>query len=518
METKTKGELKIIDFFFYAFCLIAVLLVMISFAFIDFKAFNFEIIPYMCLIAIPLAVLGILGTIQITKNNANYKKKLFIFWGLVAVVFFVTIYFANYVSSDYYYYLNPWCESYKSMSFKDCLYHIFDVSNYTPVYNYFLILFAKTGVNSLYAIKYLTFLFSILLAISMELLISKISGSKFNILHLMIFLLVPTICTEFSWWGQCDAIYTSFCLLAFYFALSKKSKLSFLFVGIAFAFKLQFLFIVPILFVLLIIKDENGEHYLKWKDIWIGPVMYLLNILPVFVGRSFVDVLSVYFTQGGFYDRLSQDCANLCSIFDFLGLGSGFAYKFLLVFQVLISITIVLLFVIFLIKYSKSNKLTSYDLTFFATIISFCMVFFMPKMLDRFYFLTVSLGIVLYFSKKTTRNFQIATLLEISLYYVMFYSFKNTQNWVLYLGLFTKPLALLINIMALVLMIKTFVSDYLKNKNNLSLQISSQDNASTFAKENLEDNESLKIENEKTSKESLNKEPSTEPATENENS
>lgn len=441
-------------------------LILFSFSYAKFDYLTTQTLEYFGLIAIPLFVLQILGTIQIAKNNEKYKLKLAVFYTLLLAIFIVTAVFANFESADYSYYLKNWFNTYHEMSFKDALYHITDVSNYTQAYNYLLIIFAKLNFNPLYSIKYFSFLFSIVLAVSMELLLTKLNNKKFNLFHLPIFILIPSICSEFAWWGQCDAIYTSFCLFAFYFALSKKSKLSFMFIGLAFASKLQFLFIVPILFVMLIIKDDSGNRYLKWKDIWIAPAMYLINIFPVFVGRSLSDTLLVYINQTGYYQFLSLGCANVCEIFAYFNITPGTLYTILFVFQITLSITLVLISVIFILKYSKSHTLSAYDLTFFATLISFMMVFFMPKMLNRFYYITVSLAVVMLFEKPTKQNFKIALTFELSLYCMMFYAFKFADIRVITISLISTPLAIILNIIGFVLMLQIFKKDYYFNLKN----------------------------------------------------
>ena len=162
-------------------------------------------------------------------------------------------------------------------------------------------------------------------------IIKTIKNEKFSYALFMIFMIIPYILVEYAEWGQCDAIYTSFAFLSFYFALNKKSKLSFLFIGLAFVTKMQFLFMVPILFVMLIVKDENGEHYLKWKDIWIAPLCYVINLVPVLAGRPLIDMLKVYLMQAKFDNRITGNCPNVCMFLSILSQNiwtvNTFAYK-----------------------------------------------------------------------------------------------------------------------------------------------------------------------------------------------
>ena len=296
-----------------------------------------------------------------------------------------------------------------------------DVSNYTPVYNYLLILVSRLDVYWLFAIKYITFGFSFLLAFAIEKVISFIIKEKFNFLRFAFVLALPSVMIEYSAWGQCDAIYTSFAILAFYFALKKKSKLSFMFVGLSFAFKLQFLFVVPVLFIMLIAKDADGKHYLKWKDIWIAPLMYLVNFAPVLVGRPVLDVLTVYLSQTSFDKRISGNCPNVCSIFYLLGFNGGSA-EFPYVCAVMVAITFLVLAAILFIAFKtyKQKGLSHNDLVFFGFIMSFSMVFFMPKMLDRFYFIALEFAFINFFVSKNNENFRLL-LLSICMIFFMMY-------------------------------------------------------------------------------------------------
>lgn len=462
--------------------LIVAIFGVLSFSYVDFSAFSLDTLFYaLCLLAV-LSIFGGFGIRKILKGKEeNYKIKLCLFIFLLIFVLFVTIWFADYVSYDYYAYLSEWIASYRILNFRDCLLNITNISNYTPIYNYFLIIIAKLNINPLYSIKFITFVFSLLLAISMELVVSYIKKVKFNYLRAAFFILIPTISFEYSFWGQCDAIYIFFCVLAFYFALKKKSKLSFLSVGLAFAFKLQFLFVVPILFVMLIIKDESGEHYIKWKDIWIAPVMYVVNLIPVFVGVSIVDLLLVYFVQTTYYATLSQNCANLCFIFEMFEVyqGNSSIYTTIAVILSLFTIALLLFFVVKTIKLSKKKSLNASDLLFFATLFSFIMVFFMPKMHDRFYFLTTIFAIMLLCTKLDKDNLYIALLLELSLYFVMYTQFAFTQEWIFNNWSFMMILSLILNIILLIFLVYTYFRNYkLNTLQNLPIENASVNNVS----------------------------------------
>ena len=61
-------------------------------------------------------------------------------------------------------------------------------------------------------------------------------------------LIIPTVMLNSGMWGQCDSIYTTFVILALYFLVKEKYSLSFIMLGISFAFKLL-LFINNLIFI-----------------------------------------------------------------------------------------------------------------------------------------------------------------------------------------------------------------------------------------------------------------------------
>ena len=362
-----------------------------------------SLLVYFVLVLIPLIAVGVIATKKLnTTDNQNKSKIIAYVWGCLAFAFLIIVLSANFKSGDYTIFLSKWVDYYRNHSLKDCLYNIIEVTNYAPAYNYILILISRIPMFDLHLIKYVSFLFSLFLAYIVCKIVAKLQNSEFNFILFATILILPCVLIEFSSWGQCDAIYAAFALASFYFALNKKSKLSFLFIGLAFINKLQFLFIVPILFVMLIVKDEKGEHYLKWKDIWIPLVVYSINFIPVLAGRSLIDMLLVYVNQSAWDTRLAGHCPNVCMIFyEYFGVKEvNTTYKILMVLQIVITLAVLVFYLVIIFKRSKNQLISSYDLAFWAFAFAFTMVFLMPKMLDRFYYIASLLAIIFMFAFK----------------------------------------------------------------------------------------------------------------------
>ena len=67
--------------------------------------------------------------------------------------------------------------------------------------------------------------------------------------------ILPTVVFNGAYWGQCDVIYTSLCLMAVYMGLTRRSARSMIFFGLALAFKLQTVFFLPVMLPLLRISS-----------------------------------------------------------------------------------------------------------------------------------------------------------------------------------------------------------------------------------------------------------------------
>ena len=362
-----------------------------------------SMIAYFILVLIPLVSIGVVATIKTNKKEISKKDRaisLAVIWSCLVIIFAFILISVNHKSQDYEWFLNGWTNYYRDHSIKDSLYAIIEITNYAPAYNYILMIISRIPMYNLHLIKYVSFLFSILLAYMMCKIIAKIRKTEFNYVLFVAFLLLPYLSIEYAAWAQCDAIYASLAITAFYFALCKKSKLSFLFLGLSFIFKLQFLFIVPIMFILLIIKDEEGNHYLKWKDIWIPFAVYLINCIPVFAGRSLWEMLIVYVNQSVNDPRICGECANICLIYyKFLGImPDTLAHNILLWVHVAITFAILIFYLVLVFKNNKKKTFTFYDIVFWGFVFSFTMVFLMPKMLDRFYFITACLSTIFMFA------------------------------------------------------------------------------------------------------------------------
>ena len=58
-------------------------------------------------------------------------------------------------------------------------------------------------------------------------------------------------------WGQCDSIYAAFCLGSLYFLLRGRTWWACVFFGLALSFKLQAIFFLPALLIVLVVNRQR---------------------------------------------------------------------------------------------------------------------------------------------------------------------------------------------------------------------------------------------------------------------
>ncbi len=94
-------------------------------------------------------------------------------------------------------------------------------------------------------------------------------------------LFLPFVLFNGALWKQCDAIYVVFLVISVYHLLSENYRWAFVFLAIAFGFKLQAIFFIPMFLVVYIIKRK----FSILEFLWI-PFIYLLMGLPSVLCRK----------------------------------------------------------------------------------------------------------------------------------------------------------------------------------------------------------------------------------------
>ncbi len=210
------------------------------------------------------------------------------FSALIMLLLLARLFFFDCETSDYTSFLHPWTEHMRAHGHFAALGENF--SNYNAPYMFFLALCSCVDFFDLYLIKLFSVIFDAGLAAVLCLLAGLFSSSRVRQgLAAALALALPTVFINGAVWGQCDGVYAFWALLALYLCLSGRPVLSMLSLGLAFAFKLQAVFIMPAFFPLLL----RGR--LRLRHLPAFPAAYAAAVSPaVLAGRGIKEALLFY--------------------------------------------------------------------------------------------------------------------------------------------------------------------------------------------------------------------------------
>ena len=167
-------------------------------------------------------------------------------------------------------------------------------SNYNTPYLVLLALATYLPVRAIAAIKAISIAFDVLLAVTASRLVAAIRPRSewLPFVAFAIVALLPTVVMNSGVWAQCDSIYATFCLASLVCLVRGRPWAASAWFGVAFAFKLQAIFLLPVLVGVLIVNR------LRLRTLVAAPVAFLACLVPALVaGRSLLSQLAVYPAQ-----------------------------------------------------------------------------------------------------------------------------------------------------------------------------------------------------------------------------
>ncbi len=183
-----------------------------------------------------------------------------------------------------------------------------NISNYTPPYLYLLGLatLTKSFLQPVVGIKMISVVFDVYSAFIVYKIVQVLHPrDRLPLLAGSLYLLLPTLALNSSYWGQADSIYFAFVLTSLFFLLKERPGWSMLFFGIALTVKLQAVFLAPFLVVLTFRKKMSWWLYL------IVPAVYAVLAAPAaLAGRPWMELLTIYLGQAGSTNLISRNAAN----------------------------------------------------------------------------------------------------------------------------------------------------------------------------------------------------------------
>ncbi len=305
---------------------------------------------------------------------------------LLALAFSLRAFCLNYETLDYQNFLKQWVEFFRQNGGFAALSQ--PVGNYNIPYLYFLALFSYIPASDLYLIKLLSIFFDVLMAWAAMGIVGKLGGSLAQRLGIFFtVLLLPTVVLNGALWGQCDSIYVALALMSIYWALDDKPVLSMLAMTLSFGFKLQAVFVMPVLAILWM----QGKF--KLRHFFIFPIAYVVLVLPaVLLGRPFLDTITLYFSQtGSIGSGLNYNSPSVFGIF-------WNVQNEVLASKLAIISAFVFMLLILLICYVNRSRLSSRAMLAAAVLLAVGIPFLLPHMHDRYFFAGDILTVVLAFA------------------------------------------------------------------------------------------------------------------------
>lgn len=305
---------------------------------------------------------------------------------LLALAFSLRAFCLNYETLDYQNFLKQWVEFFRQNGGFAALSQ--PVGNYNIPYLYFLALFSYIPASDLYLIKLLSIFFDVLMAWAAMGIVGKLGGSPAQRMGIFFtVLLLPTVVLNGALWGQCDSIYVALALMSIYWALDDRPVLSMLAMTLSFGFKLQAVFVMPVLAILWM----QGKF--KLRHFFIFPIAYVVLVLPaVLLGRPFLDTITLYFSQtGSIGSGLNYNSPSIFGIFwnvqnevlaSKLAIVSAFVFMLLILF----------------VCYVNRSRLNSRAMLAAAVLLAVGIPFLLPHMHDRYFFAGDILTVVLAFT------------------------------------------------------------------------------------------------------------------------
>lgn len=292
----------------------------------------------------------------------------------MAALVYMRVCLLDYRSADYVTFLSRWVSAMRGMSVRQAL--VTPIGDYNVPYLYLLLLISRIPASDLLLIKAVSCFFDILLCLAVFRIVSRLTESPtVRVISFVVTAAVPTVLLNGGMWAQCDSVYAFFCLMAVDYLLQKRGRPAMIYFGLGFAFKLQTVFLAPIVLAALF-TDRMKARHLVWF-----PAVNLLAVLPALIaGRSFSDTFMIYVRQTSTYTALTM---NLPTVFTFFPKADPTVFSAVGVMMGGLAALTVLF-----VAFRKRTALQKSDEAFLllTLICSLAVPFFLPHMHDRYYF------------------------------------------------------------------------------------------------------------------------------------
>ena len=312
--------------------------------------------------------------------------------GLIIILSIVWRYAGrNFLSGDMEGFLLPWYEEIKESG--GVLSLSYQVGNYGLLYQTLIALMTYVDIEPIYLYKMLSVVFDFFLAYTVYAICKDLSSrSADRILPPAllggVILVVPTVVINSAFWGQCDSMYSFFCLLTLYCLFKERYVWAFTGLGLAFACKLQTVFILPFVFFYYF-KSKGFSLLYGFVSI---AVIWLTGIAAFVQGRSLLAPIEIYMGQTNEYKMMSLNFPSFWVI-------PGGDYSMQMTAIIFTCVVCGIGGYMYLSRKSSDSKDMYYEM---ATWFVWTMLIFLPLMHERYAYLLDVLLVLL--SYKDRRN------------------------------------------------------------------------------------------------------------------
>jgi Gpi18-like mannosyltransferase len=282
----------------------------------------------------------------------------------------------DFKSDDYYASLKPWYNTIRSQGFAAFGTYF---STYNPPYLYLLYLIARflPDVSTVTAVKLPGLVADFICALFVYLIVRlRFQGRRaLPFAAAMLVLFAPSVVLNAAFWGQADSIFTAGMLGCVYFLMKRRSIPAMIFFGVSLAFKLQAIFLAPVIVALCL------RRVVSWRSLAAVPVILFLAIVPSWIaGRSLVDLLNIYLYQASQFEFITMNAATAYTWLP----GTKQVFNLFYVPGVIMGAAAG--YVLFILAYKAPAGLSKpllLELSLAATLV---IPFFLPKMHERYFY------------------------------------------------------------------------------------------------------------------------------------
>ncbi len=374
-------------------------------------------------VAVSLVLIAALGAVLLYREGVSTHQIMVLLLPLAAAML-VRCLLLDHESGDYQTFLSQWYQVIRDRGGFAAIAQ--PVGNYNVPYLYFIAFISYLNIPDLYLYKLFSILLDVILAWGGLRLVRVLTRDGGNALLPQIafgvLLFVPTVVLNGSYWAQCDAIYGALVVHAVACVLEGKNKWSLVWSAVAFSFKLQTVFIIPLWGVLWL------AGRVKFRELFVFPGVYALTAVPaLLLGKPLVDILSVYLGQMGENDRLTL---NAPSIYQFIP--SHAAYNPELLAQVGICAAAVLAFAMLFLGAWKGKQLDNQLAMAVAMVLVVGIPFLLPHMHERYFYLADVLAVC--WAVSNLRRIPVALLVCASSLASYLVYLRLKYNYILYIS------------------------------------------------------------------------------------